>query len=83
MLEELRELGVIVVATKFGLNTETKEGMLMAQQTLSMAQWDNQNRTDKFVDGRANCLRSGAWCEKAPMGYSKEGKSRETFCSST
>ena len=80
MLEELRELGVIVVATKFGLNTETKEGMLMAQQTLSMAQWDNQTRTDKFVDGRANCLRSGAWCEKAPMGYNKEGKSRETFC---
>ena len=80
MLEELRQLGVIVVATKFGLDTRTKEGMMMAQNTLNMAQWDNQNRTDKFVDGRANCLRSGAWCEKAPLGYSKEGKSRETFC---
>jgi len=80
MLEELRILGVIVIATKCGLDTRTKEGMMMAQHTLSMAQWDNQNRTDKFVDGRVNCLRSGAWCEKAPLGYSKEGKSRETFC---
>jgi len=37
----MRRLGIIVIATKFGLDTRTKEGMLMAQQTLSMAQWDN------------------------------------------
>ena len=80
MLEELRQMGIIVIATKYGTNTRTKDGMMMAQNSLNMAQWDNQNRTDKFVDGRANCLRSGAWCEKAPLGYSKEGKSRETFC---
>lgn len=53
---------------------------MMAQQMLSMAQWDNQNRTDKFVGGRQGCLRSGAWCEKAPLGYRKEGKSRNTWC---
>ena len=41
MLEDMRRLGIIVIATKFGLDTRTKEGMLMAQQTLSMAQWDN------------------------------------------
>lgn len=80
MLEELRLLGIIVIATKYGLDTRTKEGMMMAQNTLSMAQWDNQNRTDKFVSGRQGCLRSGAWCEKAPMGYSKKGKSRDTWC---
>ena len=54
--------------------------MLMAQQTLSMAQWDNQNRTDKFVGGRIDCMKAGAYIEKAPLGYYKEGKSRETYC---
>ena len=80
MLEELRVLGIIVVATKFGMETRTKEGMMMAQQSLSMAQWDNQNRTDKFVDGKNDCINSGAWCLKAPLGYYKEGKSRNTIC---
>ena len=80
MLEDMRHLGIIVIATKFGLDTRTKEGMLMAQQTLSMAQWDNQNRTDKFVGGRIDCMKAGAYIEKAPLGYYKEGKSRETYC---
>ncbi|MBO5628362.1 MAG: recombinase family protein [Aeriscardovia sp.] len=80
MLEDMRRLGIIVIATKFGLDTRTKEGMLMAQQTLSMAQWDNQNRTDKFVGGRIDCMKAGAYIEKAPLGYYKVGKSRDTFC---
>lgn len=80
MLDEMRALGIIVIATKYGLNTETKEGMLMAKNTLNMAEWDNQNRTDKFTDGREKCFRSGAWVQKPPFGYYKEGKSRETWC---
>ena len=80
MLDEIREMGIIVIATKYGLSTETKEGMLMAKNTLNMAEWDNQNRTDKFTGGREKCLQSGAWVEKAPLGYYKEGKSRNTYC---
>lgn len=80
MLQEMRQLGIIVIATKIGLETRTKEGMMMAQNTLAMAQWDNQNRTDKFVGGRADCIKDGAWCEKAPFGYYKEGKSRNAWC---
>lgn len=80
MLEDMRRLGIIVIAVKFGSDTRTKEGMLMAQYTLGLAQWDNQNRTDKFVGGRIDCMRAGAYIEKAPLGYYKEGKSRETFC---
>lgn len=80
MLEDMRRLGIIVIAAKFGSDTRTKEGMLMAQYTLGLAQWDNQNRTDKFVGGRIDCMRSGAYIEKAPLGYYKVGKSRETFC---
>lgn len=80
MLDEMRELGIIVIATKYGLNTETKEGMLMAKNTLNMAEWDNQNRTDKFTDGREKCICAGAWVQKPPFGYSKRGKSRDTYC---
>ena len=80
MLQDMRQLGIIVIATKFGLDTRTKEGMMMAQNTLSFAELDNQNRTDKFVTGKEDCMRAGAWVHKAPFGYSKKGKSRSTIC---
>ena len=80
MLHEMRELGIVVIATKYGMDTRTKEGMMMAQNTLSFAELDNQTRTDKFVSGKQDCIRAGAWAEKAPLGYSKVGKSREAKC---
>ena len=80
MIHEMRELGIIVIAAKYGLDTRTKEGMMMAQNTLSFAELDNQNRTDKFVTGKEDCLRAGAWVLKAPFGYYKQGKSRNTEC---
>lgn len=80
ILEDMRCLGIVVIAAKFGLDTRTKEGMVMAQNSLSYAQWDNQNRTDKFVSGKEQCIRAGAWVLKAPLGYYKEGKSRHAKC---
>ena len=80
MLHDMRALGIVVIATKIGLDTRTKEGMMWAQNSLSAAEWDNQNRTDKFVSGKEQCLRAGAWVLKAPLGYFKVGKSRETEC---
>ena len=80
MLQEMRELGIVVVATKYGLDTRTKEGMMMAQNTLNFAELDNQTRTDKFVSGKEQCIRSGAWVLKVPLGYYKIGRSRETKC---
>ena len=80
ILEDLRTLGVIVVAVKIGITTETKEGFLMARNTLNIAEWDNDNRTDKFYSGRQHCMQLGAWIEKAPIGYYKVGKSIHTEC---
>jgi len=80
MLQDMRELGIVVIATKYGLDTRTKEGMMMAQSTLSFAELDNQTRTDKFVSGKEQCIRAGFWVLKAPMGYYKEGKSRNVKC---
>ena len=80
MLHEMRALGIVVIATKYGLDTRTKEGMMMAQNSLSFAKLDNQTRTDKFVSGKEQCIRDGAWVLKAPLGYYKVGKSREAKC---
>lgn len=80
MLDEIRKMGIIVIAAKYGLSTETKEGMMMAKNTINMAEWDNQNRTDKFTGGKEKCLQSGAWVERVPFGYYKSGKSRDTQC---
>ena len=80
IIDEMREIGVIIIAAKYGLDTRTKEGVLMAKNSVNMAEWDNQNRTDKFSAGRDDCMLSGAWCQKAPFGYYKEGKSRDAWC---
>ena len=80
IIDELRGMGIIIIATKYGLDTRTKEGVLMAKNSVNMAEWDNQNRTDKFITGRDDCMQSGAWCQKAPFGYYKEGKSRDAWC---
>ena len=75
IINELKALGITVVEAMTGMSTETPEGLMMIQVKLCMAQWDNTNRTTKFVSGRKNCLQNGVWCGKQPMGYNKEGKS--------
>lgn len=78
MMSDLQERGVIIVAVKTGQDTSTKEGRLMARIAVSLAEFDNEMRTDKFITGRKSCMESGVWCSKAPMGYDKTGKSINT-----
>ncbi|CCY34927.1 putative uncharacterized protein [Alistipes sp. CAG:831] len=80
ILNDLTACGVIVVAAKTGQDTRDKNVFLMASIALSLSQWDNTNRVDKFISGRRNCLLKGVWVEKAPLGYYKEGKSKNTVC---
>lgn len=53
---------------------------MQATIALGLAQWDNSNRVDKFLSGRKDCLLKGVWAEKAPKGYTKEGKSKNSMC---
>ena len=76
MFNELLECGVVIIEASSGLNTNDKSGRLMLGQKLLLAQWDNENRTDKFTEGRINCLKSGVYTGAVPLGYDKEGKSR-------
>ena len=80
LIEELRNLGIIVCAVKMGLETINKESMNFARSLLTFATYDNENRTDKFVSGREHCFRNGVWCRKSPLGYTKTGKSLNSKC---
>ena len=75
ILNDLKSREIIVVEASTGLDTSSPEGVMMMQIKLSLAQWDNTNRTNKFVSGRKHCMESGVWCGKRPFGYNKEGKS--------
>lgn len=75
IINDLNAQGVIIVEALSGTDTSTPEGVMMMQVKLSLAQWDNTNRTNKFVSGRKHCMNSGVWIGKRPLGYDKEGKS--------
>ena len=75
ILNDLKTRDIIVVEASTGLDTSTPEGIMMMQFKLSLAQWDNTNRTNKFVSGRKHCMENGVWCGKRPFGYDKQGKS--------
>ena len=80
LIEDLRGLGIIVCAVKVGLETINKESMNFARSLLTFATYDNEVRTDKFISGREHCFRNGVWCRKAPLGYTKTGKSLNSRC---
>ena len=75
IINDLKAQDTIIVEALTGVDTSTPEGVMLMQIKLSLAQWDNTNRTNKFVSGRKHCMESGVWIGKRPLGYDKEGKS--------
>ena len=75
MFNDLLGIGVAIVEATTGLSTSDPNQRLMLQMKLCMSEWDNANRTDKFIRGRKNCLEKGVYCGHLPIGYDKEGKS--------
>ena len=79
IIDELLKKNVIIVEADSSLDTSTREGVMMIKFKLTLAEWDNGNRTDKFVAGRKHCLESGVYCGAAKaLGYDKHGKSMNT-----
>ena len=78
IINDLKAQGVTIVEASTGSDTSTPEGVMMMQFKLSLAQWDNTNRTNKFTSGRKHCMESGVWIGKRPIGYNKVGKSINT-----
>lgn len=75
IINELFAMNCIVVAAKIGIDSSDKSGRLMLAIQAQLAQWDNNNRTDKFVSGRIACIKNGVWVGHTPLGYRKENKS--------
>ena len=79
ILDELLKCGAIIVEASTGTDTTTRNGIMMIKFKLVLAEWDNGNRTDKFISGRKYCLENGVYCGAAkPLGYTKHGKSLGT-----
>ena len=79
IIANLMQLKVVIVEAASGVDSSTREGMMMIHFKLGLAEWDNGNRTDKFTSGRKHCLESGVYCGSAkPLGYDKHGKSMGT-----
>ena len=78
IISDLISRGITVIEALSGCDTSTPEGKLMIQIKLNLAEWDNTNRTNKFVSGRKHCMESGVWIGKRPIGYNKVGKSINT-----
>ena len=80
IIDALLERNIFVVDASTGTDTSTRMGLTYFHFSLTQAQWDNGNRTDKFVSGRKHCLESGVYCGAAkPLGYDKHGKSLGTY----
>ena len=75
IINDLKAQGITIIEASTGLNTASLEGNMMMQFKLSLAEWDNANRTNKFTSGRKHCMESGVWCGVRPMGYNKTGES--------
>ena len=78
IINDLKSQGITIVEASTGLDTASLEGNMMIQFKLSLAEWDNANRTNKFTSGRKHCMESGVWIGKRPIGYTKSGKSINT-----
>ena len=78
IISDLISRGITIIEALSGCDTSTPEGKLMIQIKLNLAEWDNTNRTNKFVSGRKHCMESGVWIGKRPIGYNKVGKSINT-----
>lgn len=79
IIDELLKQNVVIVEAATGIDTSTREGIMMIKFKLTLAEWDNGNRTDKFTSGRKHCLESGVYCGASiPLGYDKHGKSMGT-----
>ena len=75
IINDIKAIDITIIEASTGMDTSTAEGLMMMQIKLSLAQWDNTNRTNKFVSGRRHCMMSGVWCGVRPMGYDKTGES--------
>ncbi len=69
----VEDLGVHIIETSSGLNTETDRGKMAVYQKLIEARKETLSRLDSTIPGMKNFLQKGNWLGVTPRGYTKYG----------
>ena len=69
----VEDLGVHLIETSSGLNTETDIGKMSIYKKLIAAREETMSRMDSILPGMKTALRNGKWLGQAPLGYTKFG----------
>ena len=70
--ETIRKAGKFVISATEAVDPDTSSGRFMENIMFLMAEMNNQDRKDKFHNGRVGCIRRGDWHEKLPRGFNRE-----------
>lgn len=76
--EELRALGIYVIAATQEIDARTPQGKFMRNFNFIAAEFDNDVRREKCTAGVKAKVEAGIWCGKTPLGYYSQGKGRHT-----
>ena len=74
LLENLKELGIKVIAITQELDTNTATGKFQESLFMLLSKLDNDMRKDKILSGTRSILRKGYWPYMIPMGYDNLNK---------
>ncbi len=69
----IEDLGVHLVETSSGLNTETEIGKILIYQKLLEAKKENLERLKSTIPGMKAAMMEGKWLGAVPRGYTKYG----------
>ena len=74
LLENLRKLGVRIIAITQEVDSFTPTGMFQENLYMLISKLDNDMRKDKSMAGTKSILKKGFWPYATPMGYENKNK---------
>ncbi len=74
LLENLRKLGVRIVAITQEVDSSTPTGNFQENLYMLISKLDNDMRRDKSISGTKSMLRKGFWPYSTPLGYDNQNK---------
>lgn len=69
--EAIRKAGKFVISATETVDLDTSGGRFMENIFFLMAKMNNEDRKDKFHNGRVGCIRRGDWHETLPIGFDR------------
>lgn len=72
LIKTLKQKGIRVHAATQHVDDETSSGRLSQAMYLMFAQYENEERRKKIIEGLRNKLRKGEWINNPAIGYKKD-----------